>query len=96
MKESDMKKDNMAKMMAIGFISSFIMAYVLAYVLMAFDATTAAMGAEGGFWLWLGFIATLTSGDVTWGGKSWTLWLINNVNWIVALVLMGAIIAHWG
>ena len=96
MKEMGMKEmggEGAAKMMAIGFVATLVMAYVLSHVVWMSAALDIGTGVTTGFWVWLGFIATLTTGDVTWGGKTWKLWFINNVHWLVALVIMGAIIS---
>ncbi|MCR4312064.1 MAG: DUF1761 domain-containing protein [Candidatus Uhrbacteria bacterium] len=77
------------------FVGILIMAYVLAHFIEYAGASTAKEGAEGGFWSWLGFIAPVTLGTVLWGGKSWKLWAINNGHYLVALLVMGAIIAGW-
>ena len=95
LKEMETKKDNMMQMMAIGFVATFIMAYVLAHVIWMSQALGIGGGMTSAFWIWLGFIATLSSGDVTWGGKTWKLWAINNVHWLVSLVIMGLVISNW-
>ena len=81
------------------FVGSLIMAYVLAHSIVfasAFTDTEGAMaGIMAGFWSWLGFVAPVTLGVVLWENKSWGLWLINASNYLVALVLMGAIIGWW-
>ena len=90
-----MKKDNMMQMMAIGFVATFVMAYVLSHIIAMSMMLGLGTGVSSAFWVWLGFIAPLSSGDVTWGGKTWKLWFINNVHWLVSLLLMGFIIANW-
>lgn len=85
---------------ALQFVGSLVMAYVLAHSIVFASAYTGVEGAiagvMAGFWSWLGFVAPVTLGVVLWENKPWGLWLINASNYLVALVLMGAIIGWWG
>lgn len=85
------------KAMIIGFIVALIMSYVLAHSIVFastyLQITGISAGLQGGFWNWLGFIAPVTIGAVLWEGKSWKLWFLNAAYWLVALCMMGAIIA---
>lgn len=74
-------------------VLSFVMAYVLAHFVSYTNADTLMEGAQTGFWLWLGFVATVTAGKTIWEGKHWDLWLINNGNYLLTLMAMGAILA---
>lgn len=76
-------------------VGSLLMAYVLAYFVNYTGATTALAGAMAGFWVWLGFIATVQLGTVLWEGKSWSLYLLNVAYYLVSLVVMGIILAVW-
>ena len=48
------------------FLSSLVMAYVTAWVMGVAGVTDFSGGLEVGFWLWLGFIATVSLGGVLW------------------------------
>lgn len=84
---------------AASFVGALVMAYVLSHVLVF--ATTYMQvsgwmaGLSSGFWMWLGFVAPVTVGSVLWDGKPWKLWFINAGYYLVALLVMGAIIAAW-
>lgn len=85
---------------ALQFVGSLVMAYVLAHSIVFASAYTGVEGTTAGimagFWSWLGFVAPVTLGVVLWENKSWGLWLINASNYLVAMVMMGAIIGWWG
>jgi len=89
------KKKGMAKSMVVGFISLLVMSYVLAHFVDIAGAGTVLEGAQTGFWLWLGFIATVMLGMVLWEGKSVKLYLLNIAHYFVVMIVMGAILAVW-
>lgn len=89
------QKDNMAKTYALSFVTSLVMAYVLAHVLGYSNATTALAGATGGFWVWLGFIATTMFSSVLYLQKPVKLWAIDSGYYLVSLLVMGAVLAVW-
>jgi hypothetical protein len=76
-------------------IVGLVTAYVLAVIADAVGAATLADGAILGFLAWLGFAATSTLGGVLFEGRSTTWWTISAGYWLVALVVMGAIIGYW-
>lgn len=99
-------KENMGKMnmsankaYMLQFVGSLVMAYVLAHALIFasyyLDAEGVSAGVTAGFWNWLGFVAPVTLGVVLWENKPWKLWFINASNYLVALIVMGIIIAAW-
>ena len=55
-----------AKSYLFGFIAALVMAYVLALFAQLAFADTFVRGALVGFWVWLGFVATVTIGSVIW------------------------------
>jgi hypothetical protein len=97
----DMKNMKMSPSMAYGLmaVGSLIFAYVLAHMLgiskLAFGGLDLAMALQGGFWLWLGFVATTQFGVVLWEGKSWKLFFINTSYSLVSMLAMASIIALW-
>lgn len=78
------------------FLALLVMAFVLAHIVDYTGATTWTAGMQAGFWLWLGFIATVSLGAVLWEGKSWSLYFINAGYHLVELLVMGGILAVWG
>jgi len=94
-KMDEAKKKGMAKSYAVMFISALIMNYVLAHFVKYLGSKTFMDGMQAGFWLWLGFIATVQIGIVLWEGKPVKLYLINAAHYLVALMVTGGILAIW-
>lgn len=104
MKLSGIKKEVMEKAKKkilptriASFISLLVMTYVLAYFVNIAGASTVLEGAQTGFLLWLGFIASVTLGKVffLWEGKSVKLYVLNAAHYFVVMITMGAILAVW-
>lgn len=89
------KEKGMAKNYAIGFLSTLLMSYILAHFVDYTQASTVLEGMQTGFWIWLGFVATIMLGQILWEGKPLKLYLINVSHYLVALAAMGAILAAW-
>ena len=89
------KKAGMSKSYAISTAGSLVMAYVLSYIVDFSQAQTIIAGMLSGFWVWLGFVATVLLGSVLWENKSWNLYAINTCYYLVSLIIMGAILAVW-
>lgn len=89
----------MAKSMVFMLVGSFLMAWVLDHALIFGNAYLGTgglvSGIQVGFFNWLGFIAPVTLGVVLWENKPWKLWFINAAYYLVALCLMGMILAKW-
>ena len=85
----------LGKAMAVDIIGSLIMAFALANIIGASGIIDWLNGALAGFWVWLGFMATLLVS--LWGYENRSLKLIgiNLGNNLIALVLMGALLAVW-
>ena len=87
------------QMYGSSFIASLIMAYVLAYIIQVFAD---AYGAEGiwagmqsGFWVWLGFVATVSLQTVNFEFRRTGLYLLNICYNLVCLLAMGALLGVW-
>ena len=88
-------KKAMGPKMLAGFLSTVVMSFVMAHVVDAFAAETVASGLQAGFWMWLGFVAPVMLGMVLWQDKSFKLYLIDVGHYLVALLIMGVILAAW-
>lgn len=90
-----------AKMKSEGwkYYGVLLMAYVLwhsiTFAASYLDITGISAGLMAGVWSWLGFVVPVTLSSVLWEGKSWKLWLLNNGYYLVALLVMGSILAAW-
>ena len=88
-------RSGMAPALAVDILANLMMAYVLARFVIYAGAGTIVDGALVGFMAWLGFIATVTLASNTYEQRPFKVFLINNFYLLVALVVMGAIIAAW-
>ena len=74
-------------------IGSALMAFVLIHAVHYAGAQNWVQGAAVGFFNRLGFVAVATLGSVTFEKRSLQLYLINNAYLLLALLLMGAVLA---
>jgi hypothetical protein len=83
----------------VQILAPLVMAWVLAHSLIFASEflgfTGVQAGLTAGFYNWLGFIAPVLVGKVLWEGKSWKQWFIEAGYYLVALLIMGAILAVW-
>ncbi|MBX4204577.1 MAG: DUF1761 domain-containing protein [Candidatus Doudnabacteria bacterium] len=92
-------KKGMGKSYMITFVGSLVTAWVLAHAIiyagnyMHWSGLTA--GLATGFMSWLGFMATVTLGNVLWGRQSWKLWTLSNGHNLLQLLVFGAILGTW-
>ena len=89
-------KEGMGKALVVDFVGSFLMAFVLVHAIRYAGAATALQGLAVGFFNWLGFVAVVTIGTVTYERKPFKLFLLNNGYFLISLLAMGAILAVWG
>ena len=89
------KQKGMEKLYAAAFISTFVMAFVLAHFIDYTESSTVSDGMQAGFWIWLGFIATVSLGGVLWEKKPIKVWVLNNAYNLFGLLVMGSILAVW-
>jgi hypothetical protein len=80
-------------------IGSFVMAYVLDHSIFFGDKILGVSGVDGAlkgaFFLWLGFIATVTLCTKLYEKKPWGLWLLDNAFWLISLSVMAVILSLW-
>ena len=92
------KKQGM-KMMMGPMIVTLITLFVMAWVISTFIYATGSAGVVGGlcvaFWSWIGYVATIGLGAVSWEKRSMKMFWINSIHWLVAMLVMGAIIGAW-
>jgi drug/metabolite transporter (DMT)-like permease len=91
--EEDMKKGNMAKIFGLAFLLGVISAVNLAMFMGPENDPT--MGALWGFLAGAGWVATFVGTHYLFERKSFTLFLINAGYSVVALTIMGIILAAW-
>ncbi|MEO6509065.1 MAG: DUF1761 domain-containing protein [Patescibacteria group bacterium] len=79
-------------LLGISFICGLVMAYVLSVIIGALNPVSIMDGAVGGFWTWLGFVATFGLVNTLYAGKPMKLFMIDSGYYLVSLILMGMII----
>jgi uncharacterized protein YacL len=90
------KKQGMMKQYIGMFIGAIISAYVLANIIFFVGAMgNLTAGAITGFWIWLGFIATVLLGGVLFENKTTKWYMIVAGYQLVNFLIIGAIIAMW-
>lgn len=77
------------------FIAALLMAYVLAHIISFARVETISAGLQGGFWCWVGFVATAQTTNALFSKKPWKVHLIDVGYHLVGLLVMGAILALW-
>jgi hypothetical protein len=91
--EESLKGGNMLKIFGVSFLLAIISAVNLAMFMG--PENKPAMGALWGFLAGAGWVATFVGTHYLFERKSFTLFLINAGYSIVALTLMGVILATW-
>ena len=91
--EEGMKNSNMVKIFGLAFLLGLIAAVNLAMFMG--EESRPSMGALWGFLAGIGWVATFVGMHYLFERKSFRLFLINAGYSIVALTVMGVIIAWW-
>jgi hypothetical protein len=78
------------------FIGAFLQGYVLSHVLVFAETATLGEALQGGFWMWLGFIAPVVLGGTLWDGKSWKLFTITAGYYLISTLAMSGILYGLG
>lgn len=97
LREEDLKKSQkeMGPKYGLMVVASLVMAYVLSHFVDFAQATTITGGFSTGFWIWLGFVATIGLNSFIFESKPFNLYLINVGYYFASLLAMGAILAVW-
>lgn len=88
-------KKEMGPKYGIMVLASLVMACVLAGIVSFAGSNTIVGGFKVGFAVWLGFVATIGLNSFIFESKPFNLYLINVGYYLVALAVMGAILAAW-
>lgn len=83
----------------LGLIGALLTSYVLQHAIFFANEYLKTSGVGGGlmtgFFSWIGFIAPVTIGVVTYEKKPFALWIVNNAYWLISLLVMGIILSAW-
>ncbi len=91
----DIEAGNMGVLVVLTFLAAFLMSYVLADIASFLHVENFGEGALLGFWVWLGFIATIHLMAVLYAKKPLTLYFIDVGAYLVSFVLMGGVIGFF-
>ncbi len=90
-----LNREGMSKTLAWTFLGSLVTAAVLGRLVWMVGAATLGAGLALGFWVWLGFVATVTLASVLYEKRSVNLYILNNGYQLISLLVMGAILGAW-
>ena len=96
--EKDMQKakqKGIGKIMFAAFIAALVTSWVLGWLVHYMNAMSWVDGVQVGFWLWLGFIVTVSLGGVLFEKRPVTAFLISIGYQLVAVLIFGAVLAVW-
>ncbi len=91
----DMKKEDMPKVYLTVAVAAFVLSWALANLVKLMGADTILAGAQTGFILWFGLVATTTLPHYLFTNKPTNLYLIDVGYHLVEMVAIGAILAVW-
>jgi hypothetical protein len=92
----DMKKPGAFLPFLYAFIGNLVIAWMLAGVLGHLGQVTLKDGVISGAFLWFGFILTTMVVNFCFSGRDKRLLLIDLGNWLIVMVVMGAVIGAIG
>ena len=85
----------MPRAIAFDVVGSLVMAYVLVHAVAYAGAATIGQGAAVGFFNWLGFVAVVQLSETMHEHRPLHFFAVTTVYNLIALVLMGALLAVW-
>ncbi len=88
-------QEQMPVMILVGFLATLAMAFVLAFFVSLAQSPNALWGMCAGAIAWFGFVMTVLLNSFLYEKRPISLWMLNAAHYLVALVLMGAIIGGW-
>lgn len=99
MKKTEEEWEDMQKNAGPAYVTStfaaIVMAFVLAHFIYALGAETFVSGIQTAFWLWLGFLAAGMISAYFFEDRSKKLYIMYVGYKLVALLVMGVILAVW-
>lgn len=91
------EQKQMGKLYGVSFVAAVITAYVLTHVVAMsvsyYQYPVQVAAASSAFFSWLGFIMPVQLTDQIFGAKNWKLLVINTAYQLIALIIMGQVIA---
>jgi len=93
--EQQQAQKDFPKALLTHLISGLLASFVLANMIQAFGAISFTEGIMTGFWAWLGFVFTTNINSKMFERQPAALFMINAGFYLVALAVMGGILAVW-
>ena len=95
--EEEIKSSSRSMPLIFGltFLAWLVTAYVLAHIVDYAVATTVSGGLQTGFWTWLGFMITYEVIHGLFEEREVRLLFINSGYHLVAILIMGGMLAAW-
>ncbi|OGG75147.1 hypothetical protein A3H74_04095 [Candidatus Kaiserbacteria bacterium RIFCSPLOWO2_02_FULL_51_13] len=85
-------KRRMPAVLLVALLAGMLTAYVINYFGAAWFVIDVVGAVELAFWIWVGFVAPVMLGHVLWEQKPFTLYLINTLYWLVAMIVMAIVL----
>lgn len=79
--------------MALQVVLSLVAMLALTMLIQLAGARNPVAGATVGVWAWL-VVAFADAGQTNFAGRPWSLWAINQVNWLITFLAAGAVIGY--
>jgi hypothetical protein len=80
----------------LSFLADLAMAWILAGLIAHLGAFTLRGGIVCGAFVWAGFVLTTVLVNNAFAGRRYMLTVIDTVHWLIALIIIGAVIGAWG
>ena len=92
---NDTRARGVWKLYIVQFIFTLIMFCVIGFTIATANIDSSSDGGFVGFLAWLGFVVPMQVSGFLWKRHSFKLVLIESINYLVTLVIGGAIIGAW-
>ena len=79
----------------VAFVGSLLMAYILARLLDVVGGPSLELGILMAVVVWVAFVATTSAANFAFAGRPARLWLVENGNHLLTLLVMGVILGVW-
>lgn len=79
----------------VGFIGALLEAYILAGLMNIMGGVSVPRGVLVGVVIWISFVAATSAANFAFAGRSFRLWMVENGNHLVTLLVMGVILGAW-
>ena len=80
----------------LSFVAELAMAGALSGILFHIGIYSVRAGAFSGLMCWLGFVLTTVTINNAYQGRRWSLTAIDAGHWLIALIIIGAIVGWMG